>query len=254
MLKIMIFGISGKMGQILAEQILEETGMEVVAGISRKNKVAAGCPVYEDPFEYKGEVDIILDFSNPENLSKMLEYATQKSIPTVIATTGYSDDQLLQINEASKNIPVVLSANMSLGINITSRILTEISPILENDFDMEIIEKHHNKKLDAPSGTALLLAKSINGSLKNSKRYIYGRAGNSMRQNDEMGIHAIRGGTIAGEHTIIFAGPDEIIEIKHTALSKKIFATGAIKAARFIRHQQAGLYSMEDVLDEQDFG
>ncbi|MFA5524104.1 MAG: 4-hydroxy-tetrahydrodipicolinate reductase [Tissierellales bacterium] len=245
MIKAIIYGSNGKMGQVLSKQIEDEKDIEIVAGVDRKaDEIKNTYPVYGNPYEYKGEADVIIDFSHPSYLTQMLEFSVDRKLPLVIATTGFSDEQLKQIEKASQEIPILHSANMSLGINVLSRILRDISKLLDEDFDIEIIEKHHNKKLDAPSGTAYLLANVINESLENSKKFIYGREGtNTKRENNEIGIHAIRGGTIPGEHTVVFAGNDEIIELKHTALSKNIFALGAIKAARFIVKAKKGLYN-----------
>lgn len=249
-MKIMIYGINGKMGQVLARQILNEEDMELVAGIECQGSAAEKlCPCFKDPFEYEGEVDLIIDFSNPANLDTILAYARSRKLALVIATTGFSEDEKAQIEETAREIPILLSSNMSLGVNLLSKLLREISPVLSRNFDIEIIEKHHNQKVDSPSGTAYLLANSINESLNHSKEYVYGRQGNdTKRRKEEIGIHAIRGGTIAGEHSVIFAGVDEIIEIKHTALSKNLFALGAIEASRFLVGKGAGLYNMEDSL------
>ncbi|MBU5456112.1 4-hydroxy-tetrahydrodipicolinate reductase [Caproiciproducens sp. MSJ-32] len=249
MIKVMIYGANGKMAQVLSRQIELEKDMEIAVGIDRYNSDGKNkYPIYSDPYEYNGEVDVIIDFSHPSNLDQMLDFSIKRKIPLVIATTGLSEEQLKEIEDASKKTAILHSSNMSLGINILSRVLRNISKLLSEDFDIEIIEKHHNKKVDAPSGTAYLLANVINEVLDNSKEYTYGREGkNVKREKNEIGIHAIRGGTIAGEHTIIFAGDDEIIELKHTALSKSIFALGAIKAARFIVKSEEGLYTMDDI-------
>ncbi|GFN34424.1 4-hydroxy-tetrahydrodipicolinate reductase [Tepidimicrobium xylanilyticum] len=251
MIKTIIYGVNGKMGQILNKQLLNEKDMEIVAGIDRSMlDVKRTYPIYNSLYEYKGEVDVIIDFSHPSYLEQIIDYSLDRRVPLVIATTGFSEEQFRKIKMASEYIPILYSSNMSLGINILTRILSQIVKILNRDFDIEIIEKHHNKKTDAPSGTAYLLADIINETLGNSKRYIYGREGNnSKRENNEIGIHSIRGGTIPGEHTIIFAGSDEIIELKHTALSKKIYAQGAIKAARFIVKAKKGFYTMDDIFN-----
>ncbi|HSH35241.1 4-hydroxy-tetrahydrodipicolinate reductase [Schnuerera sp.] len=252
MIKTIVYGINGKMGQILSEQLLKESGMEIVAGIDRsKFDIKRTYPVYNSLYKYKGEVDVIIDFSHPSYLERIIEYSLEKKTPLVIATTGFSQEQFEKIKMASEEVPILYSSNMSLGINILSKALREISQVLNKDFDIEIIEKHHNNKADAPSGTAYLLADVINEALGNSYKYIYGREGNnSKRENNEIGIHSIRGGTIPGEHTIIFAGSDEIIELKHTALSKKIFAQGAIKASRFIVTAKKGFYTMDDIFND----
>lgn len=249
MIKVIIYGSNGKMGQVLSKIISAEKYMKVVAGIDRSiHKEDNSYPVYGDIKECNEEADVIIDFSHVSNLQKVLELSLCSKTSLIIATTGLSEKDYISIEEASKQIPILCSANMSLGINALKSALKEISPVLGEDFDIEIIEKHHNKKVDAPSGTAYLLANVINESMGNSKSFIYGReGGNAKRQVNEIGIHAIRGGTIPGEHTVLFAGMDEVIEIKHTALSKNIFAMGAVKAARFIVKARPGLYDMKDI-------
>ncbi|MDO4545160.1 MAG: 4-hydroxy-tetrahydrodipicolinate reductase [Bacillota bacterium] len=193
------------------------------------------------------EVDVVVDFSNPANLGMLADYCREHSCPAVIATTGYDADRIKQIEALATRVPIVFSANYSLGINIMKRVLAEITPILEDTFDMEIIEKHHNKKLDSPSGTALMLLKAMDGA--DTYDHVFGRDGNRKRGR-EIGIHAVRGGTIAGEHAVLYAGEDELLEIKHTAGSKKIFAAGALKAAAFVceADREPGLYTMDHVL------
>lgn len=254
MIRTVIYGCNGKMGQILSNQLLEQDEFQIVAGIDRFPQTAINpFPVFEDPLDYKGEVDTIIDFSNPSNISKLLEFSLRKKASLVIATTGYSEEQLQRIKVVATEIPILHSANMSLGINVLSRVLRQISGILSESFDIEIIEKHHNKKADAPSGTAYLLANRINEALGSNYSFVYGREGaEAKRGTNEIGIHAVRGGTIAGEHSVIFAGLDEVIEFKHTALSKNIFATGAIKAASFLNGKPNGLYSMDDVLESRN--
>ena len=234
-MRIAVLG-GGAMGHVLADMIEEKDGVEL-AGIIE--------PLDGQKPEDAGTADVIVDFSNPANLDMLIDYCRTKKCPAVIATTGYEGAQLAAIKELAETVPVVFSANYSLGINVMKRVIAEITPILEDAFDIEIIEKHHNKKLDAPSGTAkmLLAAADDDGSYE----HIFGREGNRKR-GKEIGVHAIRGGTIAGEHTVIYAGNDEILEVKHTALSKKIFASGAIKAAVFAAAAKPGYYTMEDVL------
>ena len=250
MIKVIINGVNGKMGQVLSDLISREKDIEAIAGIDRaKQKQQNAFPVFDDINDCNVKADVLIDFSHASNLQNILKFSLDKKMPLIIATTGLSPEDVAKIEEASHSIPILYSSNMSLGINVLKKALAEISPILSKDFDIEIIEKHHNKKLDAPSGTAYLLADAINESVKKTKYYTYGREGKSAkRQPGEIGIHAIRGGTIPGEHTVIFAGLDEIIEIKHTALSKNVFAAGAIKAARYIVHAEPGLYGMDDVL------
>lgn len=234
-MKIAILG-SGAMGQVLAKMTEEKEGFELAGVIE---------PMEGQKPDDLENVDVIIDFSNPANLQMLVDYCTANKCPAVIATTGFSDAQLAAIDELAKAVPVVFSANYSLGVNVMKRVIAEITPILEDAFDIEIIEKHHNKKLDSPSGTAKMLLAAADGEGKYD--HIFGREGNRKR-GKEIGVHAIRAGNIAGEHTVIYAGEDEILEVKHTAGSKKIFAAGALTAAAFAKDAEAGLYSMEDVL------
>ena len=235
-MKIAVLG-GGAMGKVLAGMIEERDGCELAGMVD---------PLAGDTLDALGsEADVVIDFSNPANLGMLSEYCTEKNCPAVIATTGYTAEQTAQIGELAEQIPVVFSANYSLGINIMKRVISEITPLLEDAFDIEIVEKHHNRKLDAPSGTAKMLLAAADES--DAYEHVFGRDGNRKRGR-EIGVHAVRGGTIAGEHTVIYAGEDEILEIEHTAGSKKIFASGALKAAGFAADAEPGLYSMEDVL------
>ena len=193
------------------------------------------------------KIDVVIDFSHFSKLNDLLDRCAERNYPLVIATTGYSGETLEKIVETSKKIPILLSSNTSLGINAINSILEKLVPRLEENFDVEIIEKHHNKKIDSPSGTAITLLETIQNSLHEKYDVVYGREGMSKREKKEIGVHAVRGGTIVGEHTIIFAGEDEIIEISHKALSKKIFAVGALKCADFIIGKQPRLYTMKDI-------
>ncbi len=226
----------GAMGKVLADMTEEKEGFRLAGVIE---------PMEGQSPDDLENVDVIIDFSNPANLGMLTEFCMRKGCPAVIATTGYDDDQVHEIETLAEAVPVVFSANYSLGINVMKRVISEITPILEDTFDIEIIEKHHNKKLDAPSGTAKMLLAAADEEGKYN--HVFGREGNRKRAR-EIGVHAVRGGTIAGEHTVIYAGEDEILEIKHTAGSKKIFAAGALKAALFTETAAPGLYSMEDVL------
>lgn len=227
---------AGAMGNVLAQTVKEQGGQ--VAGMveARNGETLAAL---------EGPVDVVIDFSNPANLDMLIDYCSANNCPAVIATTGFSDEQKALIAGLSRRVPVVFAANFSLGITVMRRVLAEITPILEKTFDMEVIEKHHNKKLDSPSGTAKMLVAAMNPDHEHEE--VNGREGNRKR-GKEIGIHAVRGGTIAGEHEVIFAGEDEILEIKHTAGSKKIFAAGAVTAARFVQTAEPGLYDMENVL------
>ena len=236
MMNVAILG-AGAMGKVLAQTVSEQTDAAVCGIIEPRNG---------ETLQSLGDTpDIVIDFSNPANLDMLIEYCTANSCPAVIATTGFTHEQQAQIAGLARRVPVVFAANFSLGITVMKRVLAEIAPILEGSFDMEVIEKHHNKKLDSPSGTAKMLVAALNPD--GAYEEVNGREGNRKR-GKEIGIHAVRGGSIAGEHNVIFAGEDEILEIKHTAGSKKIFAAGAVTAARFTQSAEAGLYNMENVL------
>lgn len=226
----------GVMGQVVEKKLLEK-GHEIVGIISLGMK--------ENLTEISEKIDVIIDFSHPNNLNMILEYVKKTNTPLVVATTGYSDVQIARIKETSKAHPIVYTANFSLGITVFEEVLRQISPILEDNFDIEVIEKHHNKKIDAPSGTAKMLVDAIDPDHQYER--VYGRV-NESKRNKEIGVHAIRGGSIVGEHSVIFAGEDEVFEIKHEAHSKFIFASGAVRAAEFIKDKPSGIYNMHDVL------
>ena len=251
MTNIILRGCNGKLGQVITEIVEADEKAIIVAGIdisqNRNNKY----PVYQSFHQCKVKADVIIDFSAPINLEEMLEYAMSRGIGIVLCTTGFSKEQLAMINEATKVIPILRSANMSMGINLITKLIQEAAVILADaGFDIEIVEKHHNKKVDAPSGTALALADAMNEVLNNEYEYKYDRSGERvMREKKEIGISAVRGGTIVGEHEIIFAGTDEVIEIKHTAYSKAIFAKGAVQAAKYLPGKAAGLYQMNDLME-----
>lgn len=248
MIEVILNGCNGKMGKVLQQLIDQEPDMEVIAGIDKNIDGSNPFKLYMSLMDCSQSADVIIDFSHHTATAALLAYCIKSKTPVVIATTALGDLELALVREASLSIPVFNSSNMSLGINTIAKVLKEIVPVLEADFNVEIIEKHHNKKTDSPSGTALLLAASINASCVVKKDYIYGRYS---KMDDckitDLGIHAVRGGTIPGEHTIIFAGPDEVIEITHTALSRDIFARGALKAAKYLVSREPGLYSMEDL-------
>ena len=203
---------------------------------------------YKDLKEIVNKIDGIIDFSHFSLTEEILKYAIEINSPLVIATTGHTDEQKLKIEEASKKIAILKATNTSLGVNIMNQIVSYATKLLA-DFDIELIEKHHNRKIDAPSGTAVTLLEVINESLSEKKNFVYGREGNKKREKNEIGVHAIRAGNIVGEHTVIFSSGDEIIEIKHEALSRKIFADGAVKAILSLISKPSGLYLMKDVLN-----
>lgn len=247
MLRVIINGYSGSMGKVLTKCVNEDSELQLVCGSSR-DELEVPFKTYLKMSDVKEDADVIIDFSHHSAIEEVLAYATKTKTPLVIATTGFNEEELNKIREASKIIPIFHSSNMSLGVNVLVKLVKEAAKAL-NGFDIEIIEKHHNKKLDAPSGTAVMIADGIKEVLPESE-YIYGRHGRSdKRSSNEIGIHAVRGGTIVGEHTTIFAGHDEVVEIKHTAQSKDIFAKGAIAAAKFLVNKDAGYYNMNNMLD-----
>ena len=250
MLKLAISGCNGRMGRVITEIAAKREDMKVVAGFDMNTVRLADSPVYSDPLEFPGGCDVIVDFSNVSATGHLLEYCRRTRTPVVICTTGHSEEQLALIRETAKEIPVFRSGNMSLGINLMMEVLKKCASVLGADFDVEIIEKHHNQKLDAPSGTALMLADAVNEALPYDAEYVYDRhERREKRPAHEIGIHTIRGGTIVGEHSVIFSGRDEIIEIKHNANSREVFAAGAVNAAAFLARQTGpGLYNMSDVI------
>lgn len=247
--RIILNGCGGKMGKVFSEVSKSFKGVEIVAGIDKRPVVNASYPVFGSILECNVDSDLIVDFSRPEALEDLLVHARDKNLPLVLCTTGYDSDQVQQIAKASRTLPIFRSANMSIGINVVNSFLKKVSAMLYQDYDIEIIEKHHNQKVDAPSGTALLLANTIKASIPEETEFVYGREGSSKRVHKEIGIHAIRGGSIVGEHEVIFAGQGEIIEMKHTVLSREVFAVGALKACAFMYGRPSGLYSMDDVIN-----
>lgn len=250
MLNIILHGCNGKMGKTLQRIIAQDPDLTVSAGIdSFIGEEPVPFKFYMSSVDCDAKGDVVIDFSHHEAIEDLLRFCVSAKLPVVIATTALSDEDLEKVSKASEEIPVFRSANMSLGINVLSKMLKAAVPVLEDDFNIEIIEKHHCKKIDSPSGTALLLAAAINEATEEKKEYIYGRhSKNDNCKLSEIGIHAVRGGSIPGEHTVIFAGPDEVIELTHTVYSKEVFARGALKAAKFIVTKGNGLYSMEDMV------
>lgn len=250
MTKILLSGANGKMGRVINDCISSRDDVKIVCGVDINNNVYSDFPIYKTPSQYNGKVDVIIDFSHPLALNGILDYAIKNKIPLVAATTGYSDEQIEKIKQASKIIPIFFTFNMSLGVNLLVDLAKKATSVLGDLFDIEIIEKHHNQKIDAPSGTAIMLANAINSSANDKYKYEYDRhSKRQKRDKNEIGIHAVRGGTIVGEHEVIFAGRDEIVSLKHTAMSKDIFAVGSINAAVFIKDKNAGLYDMSDMIN-----
>ena len=250
MTKVIMNGCNGKMGQCITNICKDDPEIAIVAGVDVYQGIENEYPVFASIGECDVEADVIIDFASAKAVDALLDYSEAKNIPVVLCTTGLSQEQLNRVNETSKKVAVLKSANMSVGINTLMKVLKSVAPVFaEAGFDIEIVEKHHNQKVDAPSGTALALADSINESLDNVYEYKYDRSKERVkRAKNEIGISAVRGGSIVGEHEVIFAGMDEVIEFKHTAYSKAIFAKGAVQAAKFLSGKQPGLYNMSDVI------
>ena len=250
MVKIIMHGCNGHMGQVISDIVEKDPDAEIVAGIDIADQGKNSYPVFTDIDACQVEADAIIDFSSAKATDKLLEYSAARQIPVVLCSTGLSQEQLAKVEETSRKVAVLKSANMSLGINTLLKLVQDAARVLAAaGFDMEIVEKHHRLKLDAPSGTALALADSINEAMDNQYHYVYDRGQKREKRDDkEIGISAVRGGTIVGEHEIIFAGQDEVIEFKHTAYSKAIFGKGAVEAAKFLAGKPAGRYDMSDVI------
>lgn len=249
MIRIILSGCCGKMGRVIAACVKEREDCAITAGIDLAENNGGDFPVVSDFPRLNAEADVIIDFSNPALLSSLLDYAVSHKNPAVICTTGFSKEQVAAIKEASKEIPVFYSGNMSLGVNLLIELSKKAASVLGQDFDIEIIEKHHHHKVDAPSGTALMIADQISSVLEEEPRYVYDRHSyRKARSKSEIGIHSVRGGTIVGEHDVIFAGRDEVLTISHSAQSKEIFAVGSVNAAVFLAGQEPGLYNMADLL------
>ncbi len=248
-MNIILSGHNGAMGKVLREVISQYPEHSIVAGIDQSTDPSSQSPVFKSPLEVTQTGHVLIDFSHPSLLPSLIELGLRTGTPLVICTTGLDEDALNQLAQASKTIPVFHSGNMSFGVHILQDILSTYSKLLYPSYDIEITEKHHRRKVDAPSGTALMLAESIQKNLDADLTLQMGRHGkDAKRQQTEIGMHAVRGGTIVGEHSVLFAGEDELIEFKHVALSRRLFATGAVKASEFIIQMEPGLYAMSDVI------
>lgn len=248
-MKILLSGATGQMGKAITEVIVSHNTDQIVAGFAKDVNDALPYPVYNH-LEISEEIDVIVDFSSPAALRELLDFAVSKNIGIVLASTGYSDEDVSLIKDASAKIAILYSGNLSLGVNVMQIIAEKLASMLE-DFDIEIVEKHHRYKVDSPSGTAKMLFEAVNKGRDNKLTALQGRDGfYSERPVSEVGVSSLRGGNIVGEHTVYYCGEDEVIELKHIAASKKIFANGAIKAARFLINRAPGLYNMNDVLME----
>lgn len=250
MTRIILCGANGKMGRVIQSVVAGRDNCKIVAGVDF-NMESTDFPVYKSLAEITEDADVIIDFSNPALLESLLDYSAGKNIPVVIATTGYDENQKKMIEAVSEKTPVFFTYNMSIGINLLANLAKKAVSVLGDDFDIEIVEKHHNQKIDAPSGTALMLADAICEEIERPMNYEYDRhSKREKRTKNEIGLHAIRGGTIVGEHDIIFAGRDEIITLSHSARSKEIFAVGAVNAAVFMADNKApGMYTMKEMIE-----
>ncbi len=251
MTNIAICGACGKMGRVIYDIISNRDDCKTVAGVDKVAQSYADFPVVDKISKLPEKPNVIIDFSHPSLLDELLDYCMTNGVAAVIATTGYSSEQIEKIHKASESIPIFFTFNMSLGINLLADLAKKAAKVLEGQYDIEILEKHHNQKIDAPSGTAIMLADAINEELDSKCNYVYDRHSvRAKRTNAEIGMHSIRGGTIVGEHEIIFAGRDEVISLKHEAHSKSVFAVGSVNAAIFLNNKPAGLYAMSDLLKE----
>ncbi len=249
MIQILLNGCGGKMGRVVERIVSADDACEIVAGID-PSLPSAAYPVFATPDQCTVTADVIIDFSTAAAVPSLLDYAAKTKTPLVLCTTGLSDEVLQQMNDCTSQTAILKSANMSIGVNLIFSLVQKAAEALfDSGFDIEVVEKHHNQKIDAPSGTALAIADAINNALENKMHYVYDRSQTRQkRERTEIGIHAIRGGSIVGEHDVIFAGQDEVITLSHQAMSKEIFAVGAVKAAKYLAGKAPGLYSMADVL------
>lgn len=250
MVRMIMHGCNGRMGQMITNLVKEEAQVQIVAGVDTFDGIQNPYPVFEKIEMCNVEADVVIDFSNAKAVDGLLSYCEEKKLPVVLCTTGLSEEQLVRVKEVSEKSAVLKSANMSMGINLLMKLLRDAVKVLSPaGYDVEIVEKHHNQKLDAPSGTALALADSMNEAMNHEFEYVYDRSQvRKKREKKEMGISAVRAGTIVGEHEVLFAGIDEVIEFKHTAYSRSVFGKGALEAAKFLAGKPAGMYDMSDVI------
>lgn len=250
MTRVLISGCNGHMGKVVADICAEDPDIEVVGGFDLLGTSDRPFPVFSSPAQFTGEADALIDFSAPAALEGLLELGKSKKIPLVLATTGYSEEQIAQINDCARSVPIFRSANFSLGINVLLDLVKKAAAVLGGDYDVEIVERHHNRKVDAPSGTALMIADAAAQALPYEAHYVYDRQSvRRKRDPHEIGISAVRGGNIVGDHEILFAGRDEVIEIRHSAMSREVFASGAVRAAKFLATvEEPGLYDMSQIV------
>ncbi|HOM43205.1 MAG TPA: 4-hydroxy-tetrahydrodipicolinate reductase [Bacillota bacterium] len=252
MIKLMINGCNGKMGQVITRLAQGCDDLSIAAGVTRNpSRLSNSYPVYRSFKEAEVKADVVVDFSNPEMIPETVDYCVKHHTALVVGTTGLSETDLEMLKHASESIPVFVSANMSFGIRVLIDLALKAAATLGDEFDIEILEKHHNEKKDAPSGTAMMIAKELKSQINDGFEFVYDRSKvREKRKPNDIGISAIRGGTIPGEHTVFFAGKDEVIEIKHSALSRDMFGRGAIRAARYIASKPKGYYTMKTMLEE----
>ncbi len=250
MINVLVCGIGGKMGGNIVDLLKNDEQAKVVCGVDLHAPENCGVPVYPSFGQVKEKVDVIIDFSSPAVLESELEYAVSHNVPAVLASTGYNAEQLEAIDKAAEKTAIFKTANFSLGVNLLVELVKKAAETLGESFDIEIVEKHHSLKADAPSGTALMLADAANSVFGGEKPYVNGRSGIVGKRGKEIGIHAVRGGTIVGEHDVLFCGEDEIITLSHSARSKRVFAVGAIKAAKWLAGKPAGKYDMNSLLKD----
>jgi len=249
MIKIILIGCNGYMGCVVTDMVADDPTVSIIAGVDTDTKKQNDYPVYTTPDNIIEKADVILDFSNPSALEGILKYALSTKTPVILCATGYTSEQLARIEKASKQIPIFRSGNMSLGINLLADLIQRACDVLGEDFDVEIVERHHRRKVDAPSGTAIMLADAVASAMVGKPELIFERESRRKpRSSNEIGISAVRGGTIVGIHDVIFAGENEVIELRHTASSRDVFASGALKAIKYMQGKQPGMYDMKDVL------
>lgn len=251
MTKVIMHGCNGRMGQNITRLVEADSAIEIVAGVDMYDGISNSYPVFKSIAECDVEADVVIDFASAAGVDALLDYCVDKQIPVVLCTTGLTAEQLEKVQKTSEKVAILKSANMSMGINLLQKVLRDISPILaEAGFDIEIVEKHHNQKKDAPSGTALALGDAINDAFEEKFDYVYDRSDRNMaRPQKEIGFSAVRGGTIVGDHDVIFAGEDEVITLSHRAYSRAVFGNGAIQAAKFLAGKTPGMYDMSDVIN-----
>ncbi len=251
MVRIIMNGCNGHMGQVISNLVAQDSQAQITAGVDIVDNGKNEYPVFTELEKCQVEADVMIDFSSAKATDQVLAYCKERKLPLVLCTTGLSEEQLAKVEETAKETAVLRSANMSLGINMLLKLLQDAAKVLATaGYDMEIVERHHNLKVDAPSGTALALADSLNEAMDGQYHYVFDRSQKrEKRDAKEIGISAVRGGTIVGDHEVIFAGPDEVIEFKHTAYSKAVFGKGAVEAAKFLKGQPAGLYNMSNVIN-----